>query len=405
MKMRTCFLATTAVCMAVMFIFSDCAGRRTQRMAYANSQVTHSDSHKESEGEADQAQPLKAFNQKGTKVFVQCDCWQENRFREVFLTEMDYKGIWRITSSASEADFILKIQAIPRPLPHPSMNLIVYDMYALLFDKDECLLWRSDLHFGHKLPPPITIWDDLMKAGSKEFIKTALLDELPESRNMCGETLDILGKNKVPDKEYDESEGWYWQGMDYFVEYNHKKAVKMFSEALKLNPHNAFAYKFRALAYARLSKYNNARDDILVTMKLDPLCTQNDTIYANIVGEEFNKFMKRYNKAVKGLQTMYMIAGIAGAVTQSMTAIASINNPGAVNPSAGVTSTTGSTGLKREVCSSCNGTGKNLSRERPAFYNYSEEDYSSTTCSICGSSTNHYHRDCFSCQGKGYRMK
>ena len=59
---------------------------------------------------------------------------------------------------------------------------------------------------------------------------------------------------------------------------------------------------------------------------------------------------------------------------------------------------------KQEVCSFCNGTGMNPAKERPAFYNSSEEMYESAPCEVCGSRTNHYHKSCPSCLGKGYKI-
>jgi hypothetical protein len=342
---------------------------------------------------------LRTFVKKGTKVFVQCNCWDEPQFEHTFLTEFGQKGIWRIVQKPKDADFILKVQAVPRLVPNPMYgDFTVYDMYALVFDTEEHLLWKSDLFFGDKVWTPV--WGDIMKGATGKFIKVALLKDIRGAKEIYGDQLDILGEYKVSKEKYETSEDWFWQGMDCFSQYNHKQAMEMFTKALRLNPYNALAYKYRALAYMNLSRYNNARDDIVVAMKLDPFCTQNDTIYADIMSGGYKKRVRLNN-------TLSMISGIANAVNQSITAVAGASAGGHPSPvSSGASSASGSTGTAvkgRQVCSFCHGTGQNPARERPAFYNYNDEDFTSSTCSICGSSSNHYHKSCPSCMGKGYR--
>lgn len=63
---------------------------------------------------------------------------------------------------------------------------------------------------------------------------------------------------------------------------------------------------------------------------------------------------------------------------------------------------TSDSGRQQRECSACHGTGYNSARERPAFYSYNEEDYEGYPCEICGSRSNHYHKPCPSCRGKGY---
>jgi hypothetical protein len=337
---------------------------------------------------------LKTFVKKGTKVFVQCNCWDEPKFEHTFLTEFGQKGIWRIVQRPKDADFILKVQAVPRLVPNPMYgDLTVYDMYALVFDTEEHLLWKSDMFFGDKVWTPV--WGDLMKGSVGKFIKTALLKDLRGAKEIYGDQLDILGVHKVSKEKYDTSEDWFWQGMDWFSQYNHKQAMEMRTKALRSNPYNALAYKYRALAYMNLSRYNNAKDDIVVAMKLDPFCTQNDTIYADIM-------YGGYKKRVRFNNTMFMVTGIANAVTQSVATVTGTgSHPSPV--SSGASGPAGTAVKGRQVCSFCHGTGQNPAMERPAFYSYNDEDFTGSTCSICGSSSNHYHKSCPSCMGKGYR--
>jgi hypothetical protein len=344
---------------------------------------------------AERLKYLRTFAKKGTKVFIQINCWDDSNFEQVFLTEFGRRKIWEIVDRPQDADFMLSVQGIPRITTSAYGDLTMYDVYALIFDEKERLLWRSNLYSGGK-----TIWSDFLKKSCEKFVKKALRTDVPNARDVYDGRPDILGINKVSTEKYNASEAFFWQGVDLFNQYNYKDAVKLFTEALRRNPHHALALKYRAIAYNHLLKYKKAKNDIKTAMKLDPFCMQNDSIYANIMYRKNEKDVRVANKYL-------MIAGIAGAMTQSLSVAAS---GGKVQPVASAvpvaTNTAGrsvAANTGRQTCSSCNGTGKNSARERPALYNYSTEDYSSPRCSICGDRSNHYHKDCPSCMGKGYR--
>ena len=135
--------------------------------------------------------------------------------------------------------------------------------------------------------------------------------------------------------------------------------------------------------------------------------------------EYFNKALEvdpsysAARKAVKSARTQ----GVLQAISQSLAAVSNALN-GAVNnvttsgglPSSYTAYSTSSlnkvNSTKRSIpCSLCHGTGKNPTKERPAFYSYNEETYSNSPCSVCGDRSNHYHKDCPSCGGKGELLK
>ena len=343
---------------------------------------------------------LKSFAQKGTRVYVQASCIDDERFKQVLLNEMGAKDIWRFVNTPQESDFILRAQAICRP----HVQFTVYDMYFMVFDKDEHLLWKSDLYLGHK------IWTTnnsaLLQLSTRKYVTQSLIEDIRRLKSVHEETLDILGWHQVSETKFEAAEEWYWQGIDCFGQYNYKKAIDMFSKAISLNPYHAFAYKYRALAYYNISKFGDARNDIIKSMKLDPLCQQNDTIYHAVVVEKNDKFMRVWGPG----GTMDRINNSLMAYSAALNSAAAQNSNGlgtAQAPNANTTSSSSSSGstvgLRKVSCSFCNGTGMNPSQERPAFYNHSTEDYSSSMCNICGSSSNHYHKPCPSCAGKGYR--
>jgi tetratricopeptide (TPR) repeat protein len=342
---------------------------------------------------------LRTFAQKGTKVFIQVNCWDDSKFEQVFLTEFGRRKIWEIVNRPQDADFILNVQAIPRTVSHPYVGqLALYDMYALIFDEKERLLWRSDMYFGHKIKG--AVWSNLKKNACVKFVKKALRNDISKASDVYDGIPNILGISKVPTEKYELSEMFFWQGIDHFNQYNYKDAIKLFTKALKQNPHHALACKYRAIAYNHLSKYKNARNDIVTAMKLDPFNTQNDTIYADIMRGE-------NEKNIRDMSKYGMILGIAGAMTQTLNAAMTLSSGGNIQPgaSSGINTARSSAAANtgKRICTSCNGTGKNSARERPALYSYSNEDYSGPRCSICGDRSNHYHKDCPSCLGKGYR--
>lgn len=57
---------------------------------------------------------------------------------------------------------------------------------------------------------------------------------------------------------------------------------------------------------------------------------------------------------------------------------------------------------QQQTCSFCKGTGNNPKMERPPFYS-SIDDPMNRSCNVCGDKSNHYHKICPSCKGRGYK--
>jgi len=343
-----------------------------------------------------QLQKLKSFTQKGTKLFVKCECWEDKQFNQDFLTELGGKGIWRIVNKADEADFILHVSAWFRPM----VEMNWYDAYVLVYDNSDHLIYKSDLYTG--LPTfsfaPV---EDFRKATVKKLINDGLLKEIPKSKWVYSEPLDLLGYSKIPEDKYKVSEDYFRQGLDYFNQYNYKEALKIFTLALSINPYNAYIYEFKAISFYNLSKYGDAKKDIIAAMKLDPINKQNDTTYYNIMVGKNNKFMKTWGPG----GTMDRINGALNAVNQTISTVNSTRMTTTSAPSNIIQSTknTTQTITKQQMCTFCNGTGYNPAKEYPAEFGLGHS-YNDTPCNICGSYTSHSHKRCPSCAGKGYKM-
>lgn len=341
-----------------------------------------------------QVQQLKSFAQKGTKLFVKCECWDDNQFKQVFLSELGGKGMWRIVNNANEADFVLHVNAWFRP----QVAGTIYEAYALIYDSFDHLIYKSDLYLGQ--PTLINGYDPRI-ALVKNLINDGLLTEIPKSKWVYSEPLDLLGFSSIAEDKYKESEDLFWQGVDYFNQYNYKESILLLTKALSLNPQNAYTFEYRAIAFYNLSKFKDARKDIIIAMKLDPINTQNDTSYYNIMIGKNNKFMKTWGPG----GTMDRINGALSAVNQNIATISSTREGTISEPSKVKQSTKERTniGTKQQICTFCNGTGSNPAKEYPAEFGlgHSYHDY---PCDICGGYTNHYHKQCPSCAGKGYKI-
>lgn len=341
-----------------------------------------------------QVQLLKEISQKGTKLFVQSNCWDDNQFNQVLLTELGGRGIWKIVNNANDADLILRVNAWSRPQVYG----IVYETYALIYDNAEHLLYKSDIYLGQ---PTAFNGYDPRKASIKNLINDGLIKEIPKSKWIYREPLDFLGCSKIATDKYKSSEDYFWEGLDYYNQYNYKEAIKLFTYALSLNPENAYTYKFMAIAFFNLSKYRDARANIIKAMKLDPTNRQNDTTYYNIMVGKNDKFMKVWGPG----GTMDRVNGAINAVGQVVNSAANAKMT-TTSVSSNIeqnTKETTHTGTKQRICTFCNGTGSNPAKEYPAEFGLGHS-YNDTPCNICGSYMNHFHKRCPSCAGKGYKI-
>lgn len=352
----------------------------------------------ESKIENTQVQHFNTFTQKGTKLFVKCECWDDNQFNQDFLTELGGKGIWKIVNNANEADFILYVNAWFRP----QVEGIVYEAYALVYDNAEHLLYKSDIYLGQ---PTAFNGYDPRKASVKNLINEGLLKEIPKSKWIYSEPLDLLGYSKITEDKYKAAENYFRQGIDYFNQYNYKEAIKTFTMALSINPENAYTYEYMAIAFFNLSKYGDARKNIIAAMKLDPINRQNDTTYYNIMVGKNSKFMNTWGSG----GTMDRINGAINTVSGSINSLNNVNTQKTSLPqNTTITNTTQQSNktnghIERVTCPSCNGRKV---QESPSYgASFGLDRSSNTRCPVCGKYENHYHANCIPCQGKGYIEK
>lgn len=184
------------------------------------------------------------------------------------------------------------------------------------------------------------------------------------------------------------------EGDRYYERRDYVNAVSCYAQSVSLDNTQAYPYYSIGYCYYDCSLYAEAITYFNKALEVDPSYSA-------------------ARKAVKSARTQ----GVLQAISQSLAAVSNALN-GAVNnvttsgglPSSYTAYSTSSlnkvNSTKRSIpCSLCHGTGKNPTKERPAFYSYNEETYSNSPCSVCGDRSNHYHKDCPSCGGKGELLK
>ncbi len=341
---------------------------------------------------------FKTFAQKGTKLFVKCNCWDDDQFKQVFLIELGGKGIWRIVNNALEADFVLDVNAWSRP----QIAGFVNEAYILVYDNEDHLLYKSDLYIGQ---PTVVNGYDSRKALIKNLIHNGLLTEIPKSEWLYSEPLDLLGSSKIAEEKYKESMVLFWQGIDYFNQYNYKEAIKLFTKVLSLNPYNSFTYECRAIAFCNLSMYKDARKDILAAMKLDPYNKQNDSTYYSIMIGRNDKFMRTYGPG----GTMDKISSGLQSINQSITLI-NQTNVGTTPPKnttiveTPAKSNTNKGHLEKVTCTYCKGTGISPYPSQGTCFGIESDHW----CDVCHKTvpcSHGPHLNCLNCKGTGYVEK
>lgn len=205
--------------------------------------------------------------------------------------------------------------------------------------------------------------------------------------------------NKLVDGHKDS---YFSRGLCYMQMGKYQNAIQHFNYAIYEHlKEPAIRYICRGVCYANLSNYKNAIADFKKALKADPDNEQ----AAELLNEAVSNQTEKWNNI---LNTLSMVTSTLGEMANGLAQMHSTtygptwNNasPSGRPSGAGVAGVT--TGGRKQ-CSRCNGTGYDPSPTRPSMYNYSEEDYSSNFCEICGSHSNHYHKSCSSCLGKGYR--
>ena len=173
------------------------------------------------------------------------------------------------------------------------------------------------------------------------------------------------------------------------------EAAMCFERAITARPTYYDSYYMLALCYANNSEPQKALN---ICNKL--LASVPDHKEARELRDQLNarKEEKRQRKINAVMAALYGLNTIANSLNNLSAPAAG----GSVMPVNRQSATKSDRGGQRRECSSCHGTGYNSARERPAFYSYSEEDYEGSPCEICGSRSNHYHKPCPSCRGKGY---
>ena len=126
-------------------------------------------------------------------------------------------------------------------------------------------------------------WFDraLSAAGQPDADRAATLANRGDCHRTCGRSAEALADYEAAlELSSDRSERWRIQtklavvhnerGARLFNHANPRKAAVEFSRAIECNPKVAHFYTNRAEAVLRLNRFELARDDVLIALRLDP---------------------------------------------------------------------------------------------------------------------------------------
>jgi len=186
---------------------------------------------------------------------------------------------------------------------------------------------------------------------------------------------------------------------------DHIKAIDLCNRLLRINNNNTSALFYRASSFLIIGNFDKAKNDCETILKYDPQNMVVSEYLSNIRKIEneniaIENAIEESQKVAKKKTVMNIILGCLSIANDFANYYVSTNAEG------GSFSSGGSSNVKytssRQVCPTCHGTGKNETRERPPFYDYSTETNDHPACSICGDKSNHWHKDCSGCGGSGY---
>jgi tetratricopeptide (TPR) repeat protein len=111
----------------------------------------------------------------------------------------------------------------------------------------------------------------------------------------------IAANDKLSDKSFSanpDAQNYYSKGLDESKADNHKKAIKYFEKAVKIDPEFAFAWDNMGLAYRKLGDYDKALEFYKKSLEIDPSGTmplQNSAIVYQYK-KEFQLAIDTYEK-------------------------------------------------------------------------------------------------------------
>lgn len=237
--------------------------------------------------------------------------------------------------------------------------------------------------------------------------------------------------NAVIKKEPYHAYALFYRSMAYYNKGEYASALEDAKRAAMLIPELSDAHFYKAVAAIQLHQYDYARTYINQAIAANDRNEDYRVISGSLyeIDNYLSKAKEEYQIALainpnrndihdyicrtelkiqeqqekKYNQKMQRLEAAAIALQATGTALNATNH--SINPTRTATNPSNTRVApnisKKKTCSMCNGTGKNPAKERPAFYSYSNETFSNPPCEICGDRSNHYHKDCPSCRGKG----
>lgn len=147
-----------------------------------------------------------------------------------------------------------------------------------------------------------------------------------------------VGSYFFTSKDMNYAKQLYQQGLTNYKNSNYQQAIKLFSQAIRINPEFSSAYNSRGDAYYRLGKYEKSQQDSSAAIRSNPndANAYYDRAFSLYFAGEFNGAIIDYNQAIKlnpDFANAYYGRGLARyEIKENDKAIKDLNQAIAINP-------------------------------------------------------------------------
>lgn len=338
---------------------------------------------------------LNQLSKKGASIYVISeipDSIVDFPFTKEFSKYFNQDGYWNTTNKINEADLILCFRGYTVEQGIEQGFGILFNSYATVFDNNMNFLYRTK---GYTV------------CGGWKYVT-----EQHYCRNFCKEIIQDVkcakkqNKEKNKDVRKENFELHYLNGINALYNNKYKESIKELLKCIEYDPGQWQLYKIIGVSCAQIEDYKSAIKYLDRYIEYNPTDYDLDVLYGTYLGL---KVQKKIAKSLRACQIMSLGLITLNNVSKVYRTAANmpVYNVQHINTNNLILSNSNqqySSNLIKQECSSCRGTGYNLSKERPPFYSYND-DPKAGSCNICGDKSIHYHKSCPLCMGKGYVLR
>ena len=330
---------------------------------------------------------LEPLCKKGANIYIISeipDSVAKYPFVKEFSKHFNENGYWKTTQKIEEADLVLCFRGSPVITFNPCLYC-----YAIVFDNNFNFLYRTKSYCS------FAGWKDCTEVYNKPFCKD-IINDIKKGAKLKKNTKKSVIKTGVFETNY-------LKGIESMQNYSYKNAIENFEKCIDADPEQWQLYKILGVCNGEIENYKSAIEYFDKYLEYNPMDYDLDLLYGSYMGL---KIQKKIAKSLRISQILSLgTVALNGALNIYAVSTSTGNIP-AVEKSYPMQNSSQqySSGLVKQECSFCHGTGYNLGKERPSFYSYNEDPMTGN-CDVCADRSQHYHKSCPSCMGKGYILR